>query len=89
MYDGTTATAEAMMLCVAATRSAAACSSRPLSTKPPAAWWPTYARYHGSEPVGSPEHDGVTDRAALTEMLASGNPVAGVIVASPNRHGIL
>ena len=89
MYDGTTATAEAMMLCVAATRKRRRVLISATVDEATRSVVATYARYHGVELSVVPEHDGVTDRAALTEMLASGNPVAGVIVASPNRHGIL
>lgn len=88
MYDGTTATAEAMLMCVAAARK----RNRVLisATVSPAVRQvvATYARYHGVQLDVIPETDGVTDRAAMQAMLADGD-VAGVILASPNWYGIL
>lgn len=89
MYDGATATAEAMMMCVAAARK----RNRVLisATVNPAVREvvATYARYHGVQLDVIPATDGgVTDRAAMQAMLADGN-VAGVILASPNYYGIL
>ena len=90
MYDGTTATAEAMMLCVAAARKRRRVLISATVNEAVRRVVATYARYHGVELSVVPETaSGVTDRAALTAMLAEGNPVAGVIVATPNRHGIL
>lgn len=87
MYDGATATAEAMMMAVAAGRK----KNRVLisSTLNPAvrAVVDTYAKYHGItlETIG--QTDGITSRADLSEKL--GNDVAGVIVQTPNRYGII
>lgn len=89
MYDGSTATAEAMMMCVAAARK----KNRVLMS---AAMNPavkdvvaTYARYHKVDLEEIPVTEaGVTDRAAMKEMLAKGD-VAGVLLASPNYYGIL
>lgn len=89
MYDGATATAEAMIMCVASARK----RNRVLisDTLSPAvkAVVATYARYHGVRLDTIPANGaGVTDREAMTAMLADGD-VAGVIVASPNYWGIL
>lgn len=88
LYDGATATAEAMMMCVAAARK----RNRVLISATVAPYVrevvATYARYHKVELSVIPEKDGVTDRAAMQQMLAEGN-VAGVILASPNYYGIL
>lgn len=90
MYDGTTATAEAMMLCVAAARKRRRVLISATVADAVRRVAATYARYHGIELEVIPETaGGVTDRTALAAMLAEGNPVAGVIVATPNRHGIL
>lgn len=89
MYDGTTATAEAMMLCVAAARKRNRVLISATVNEATRDVVATYARYHGVELDIIPESDGATDRTALTRMLGEGNPVAGVIVASPNRYGIL
>ncbi len=88
MYDGTTATAEAMLMAVAASRK----RNRVLisQTVNPAVRRvvATYAHYHGVQLDEIPEENGVTSRAALDRMLADGD-VAGVIVATPNYYGIL
>ncbi len=89
MYDGTTATAEAMMLCVTAARKRNRVLISATLDEATRAVVATYARFHGVELDTIPEHNGVTDRSALTRMLSEGNPVAGVIVATPNRYGIL
>ncbi|MDE6417238.1 MAG: aminomethyl-transferring glycine dehydrogenase subunit GcvPA [Duncaniella sp.] len=87
MYDGTTAVAEAMMMTVAAARK----RNKVLvsATLLPAyrRVMDTYAHFHGIELVTIPEKDGVTDFAALGGLLTA--DVAGVIVATPNCHGIL
>lgn len=90
MYDGATATAEAMMMCVAAARKRnrvlIAETVSPVVRQVVA----TYARYHKVQLDTVPQTAaGVTDREALSHMLAVGEPVAGVIVASPNYWGIL
>lgn len=88
MYDGTTATAEAMMMAVAHARKRnrvlVSATMRQGVTDVVA----TYARYHGVTIDVIPEKEGVTDREALATMLAEGN-VAGVIVAQRNRYGII
>ncbi|MCM1450657.1 MAG: aminomethyl-transferring glycine dehydrogenase subunit GcvPA [Clostridium sp.] len=88
MYDGATATAEAMMMCVAAARK----KNRVLisATVNPivANVCRTYARYHKIALEVIPEKDGVTSRAEFEEMMQAGD-VAGVIVAAPNYYGIV
>lgn len=88
MYDGTTATAEAMLMCVAAARK----RNRVLvsSTLNPAVRRvvETYAHYHGVTIDEIPAEGGVASRDAMAEMLAAGD-VAGVIVSTPNFYGIL
>ena len=88
LYDGATATAEAMMMCVAAARK----RNRVLISATIAPYVldvaRTYARYHKVQLDVIPEKDGVTDRAAMQQMLSAGD-VAGVILPSPNYWGIL
>ena len=88
MYDGATATAEAMMMCVAAAKK----RNRVLvsATFNPAvlAVVRTYAHFHGVDLVEVPAKDGQTDRAALSSLLAEDN-VAGVLVCQPNYFGIV
>ena len=88
MYDGSTATAEAMMLAVANAkkRNTVLVSS----TVNPAVLRvvKTYADYHGVNIETIDAEDGVTSRADF-EAKVAGSDVAGVIVASPNYNGIL
>ena len=88
MYDGATATAEAMMMCVSAAKK----KNKVLvsSTLNPNVKdvLETYAKYQGIELDYIAENNGVTDKADFETKLAVGD-VAGVIVASPNYYGIL
>lgn len=88
MYDGATATAEAMMMTVACARK----KNRVLvsSTVLPQVKevMETYAHYHGIQLDVIDEKEGVTSRDDLESKLAEGD-VAGVVLASPNRYGIL
>lgn len=88
MYDGATATAEAMLMMVAASkrRKKVLVSSTLLPEVRQVVQ--TYAHYHGVEVHVIGHQDGVTDRAEITAAL-SGGDVAGVIVAQPNRFGIV
>lgn len=88
MYDGSTATAEALIMTVAASRK----KKRVLVS---ATMLPhvikvaqTYALNHGVELTVIDEENGVTSRSRISEELAKGD-VAGVAVATPNRYGIL
>ena len=88
MYDGATATAEVMFMMVASSRKknrvlvSSTISERVLEVVR------TYARFHGVELTEIPECDGVTDLKAIPAELAKGD-VAGVIVPTPNRYGII
>lgn len=88
MYDGTTATAEAMMMCVAAAKKrnrvliSSTFASNVLNVVR------TYAGYHGVDLVEVPAKDGVMDREAALALVAQDN-VAGLIVAQPNRYGLI
>ena len=88
MSDGSTATAEAMLMCVAAAKKrnkvliSATFNPRVLNVVR------TYAKFHGVELVEIPAADGLTDREAITRELAAGD-VAGVMVAQPNHYGII
>lgn len=88
MYDGTTATAEAMLMCVAAAKK----RNRVLisETVHPAVRRVvrTYAHFHGVDLVEVPADGGVTDRKAISAYLMA-DDVAGVIVAQPNYYGII
>lgn len=88
MYDGATATAEAMFMMVASARkrNRVAISGTILPAVLDVVR--TYAKFHGVELTVVPEKDGVTDREAMTVEIAKGD-LAGVIVASPNKYGII
>lgn len=88
MYDGATATAEAMLMAVAHGRK----KNRVLvsATLNPAVreTIDTYALYHGVTVDTIEAVDGVTDHADFTRKLQGGD-VAGVIVPTPNFNGIV
>lgn len=88
MYDGATATAEAMMMCVAAARKKNRVLISATVNPVVADVCRTYARYHGIALEVIPEKDGVTSEAEFHEMMQAGD-VAGVIVAAPNFYGIV
>ena len=88
MYDGPTAAAEAMKMAIACTRK----KTRVLLSQ---ALLPhvikvveTYAKFHGVEIGYVPAPDGQTSAQALKAELAK-DDVAGVIVPSVNRYGII
>lgn len=88
MYDGATATAEAAMMMVASAKK----KNRVLISETVAPKVvevvKTYTKFHGIDLTVIPEKDGVTDLEALYAALEAGD-VAGVIVPSPNRYGII
>lgn len=88
MYDGATATAEAMMMAVANAKK----KNKVLvsATINPAVIRvvETYAKYHGVEIQIIPALNGVTDKASLEAELAKGDS-AGVIIGQPNYYGIV
>lgn len=88
MYDGSTATAEAMLMCVAAAkkRNKVLISGTFLPNVLNVVR--TYAKFHGVDLVEVPAADGVTDREAVRQHIEA-DDVAGLIVAQPNRYGIV
>lgn len=88
MYDGSTATAEAMMMCVAAAKKRnkvlISSSFNPIVVRVVE----TYAKYHGVELVKVPAKNGVSDIEAITKHLEA-DDVAGVIVPQPNYYGLI
>ncbi|MDE5941734.1 MAG: aminomethyl-transferring glycine dehydrogenase subunit GcvPA [Muribaculaceae bacterium] len=89
MYDGATATAEAMMMAVAAGRKRRRVLVSATLNEAVRAVVDTYARYHGVTVHTVDEADGVMSVSRLGEMLDEFGDVAGVIVAQPNRYGII
>ena len=89
MYDGTTATAEAMMMAVAAGKKVnkvlVSEGLNPNTRKV----LDTYALHQGIELVTIPLKDGVTDLSVLSSQFSVLEGVAGVIVQQPNVYGIV
>ena len=88
MYDGTTATAEAMMMTIAAAKKRNKVLVSATINPKVKRVVETYAKYQGVSVETIPEKEGVTDLATLESMLA-GDDVAGVILAQPNFYGII
>ena len=88
MYDGTTATAEAMMMAVAAGKKQNKVLVSETLNKRTRKVLDTYALHQGIELVMIEEKNGVTDSDDLKARLAEGG-VAGVIVQQPNAVGIV
>ncbi len=88
MYDGATAAAEVMFMMVASAKK----RNRVLISDTIAGnvikVVKTYASFHGVDVTVIPEKDGVTDLAAIDKELETGD-VAGVIVPTPNKYGII
>ncbi|MDE6295695.1 MAG: glycine dehydrogenase, partial [Muribaculaceae bacterium] len=88
MYDGATATAEAMFMMVASVKKknrvliSGTVADRVINVVL------TYAKFHGVDVTVIPEKDGVSDLEAIRKELEAGD-VAGVILATPNKYGII
>ena len=88
MYDGTTATAEAMMMCVSiAKKRNKVLLSATLNPRVRRVV-ETYAKYQGVTIETVAEKDGITDLSDLEAKLAM-DDVAGVVLAQPNFYGIV
>ena len=88
MYDGATATAESMFMMVASAKKknrvviSNTLSERIIKVVE------TYAKFHGIETTVVSEKEGVSDLCTIKAELEKGD-VAGVIVATPNKYGII
>ena len=87
MYDGTTATAEAVMMAVAAGKKQNKVLVSETVDPKTLAVVKTYAHFHGIEIEMIPAKDGVTDLSTLNSQLST--DVAGVLVQQPNFYGIV
>lgn len=88
MYDGSTATAEAMFMMVSSAKKKNRILLSSTVRENVSDVVKTYASYRGIEVTMIPEIDGVTDLAALESELSAGD-VAGVILPQPNKYGII
>ncbi len=88
MYDGTTATAEAMMMAVAAGKKQRRVLVSETVDPKTLAVVKTYAHFHGIGLEMVAAADGVTSRESLEALLAQGG-VAGVVIQQPNYFGIV
>ena len=88
MYDGTTATAEAVLMANAAAKKADTVLVSATVDDKTRAVIDTYAHFQGINIVTIDEKDGVTDTTCLDTLLNKGN-VAGVVVQQPNKFGII
>ena len=89
MYDGSTATAEAMMMAVAAGKKVNKVLVSETLNGDVRKVLNTYALHQGIELVMIPQKDGVTDLSNLSSQLSTLDGVAGVIVQQPNVFGIV
>lgn len=88
LYDGATATAEAMMLASGHSRRRPRVAYSATLNAAVEETIATYARYHGIDIVRVPEENGVTSVTALKDLLSAGN-IGGVILPQPNKYGII
>lgn len=88
MYDGATATAEAMMMCVAAAKKRQKVIISTTVHPQVMRVVETYAHFHGVELERVPAMEGEMDRDAA-RLLIEKDDVAGLIVAQPNYYGII
>lgn len=88
MYDGATATAEAMFMMVASSKKRNRVLVSDTLLENVVKVVETYAKFHGIEVTVVPAKDGVSDFEAIKTELEKGD-VAGVIVPEPNKYGII
>lgn len=88
MYDGSTATAEAMMMAVAASKKRNKVLVSSTLNPRVRRVVDTYARFHGVELCEITQEGGVSSKEHVMRELSAGD-VAGVIVATPNYYGIV
>ena len=88
LYDGTTATAEAVMMAAAAAKKAGKVIVSETVDPKVLAVVRTYAHFHGIEIEMAKATDGATDMADIQRRLAAGG-VAGVLVQQPNYYGVV
>jgi glycine dehydrogenase subunit 1 len=88
MYDGTTATAEAVLMANAVAKKANKVLLSETIDPKILAVVRTYAHYHGVELEMIKATEGITDKADLQQKMEQ-DGIAGVVVQQPNRYGII
>ena len=88
MYDGSTATAEAAIMAMAATKKTDTVLVSETVDPKVLNVVKTYAHFHGFNIELIKANEGVTDKASMDERLGRGG-IAGVIVQQPNYYGIV
>ena len=88
MYDGTTATAEAMLMAVAAGKKQRRFLMSDTVDEKTQRVVRQYAHFQQIEVVNIPAEEGVTSKGNLEALLKEGG-VAGVLVQQPNRYGVI
>ena len=88
MYDGATATAEAVMMAFANAKKATKVLVSETVDPKTVRVVETYAKFHGIDIVKIAQKDGATDRDDMLAKL-NGGDVAGVVVQAPNYFGIV
>ena len=88
LYDGATATAEAVMMAFGNVKKADTVLVSKTVDPKVLRVVETYAKYHGITIELIAEKDGITDRDDMLQKLQAGG-VAGVVVQVPNYYGII
>ena len=88
MYDGATATAEAVMMAYHAGKKCTKVLVSETVDPKTLRVVNTYAKYHGIDIEMIAQKEGVTNKEDMSEKLAKGG-VAGVVVQIPNYYGIV
>jgi len=88
MYDGTTATAEAVLMANASVKKAGKVLLSETIDPKTVEVVKTYAHFHGVQIEMIKAKDGATDFDDMNARLAEGG-VAGVVVQQPNRYGVI
>lgn len=88
MYDGTTATAEAVMMAVAAGKKQNTVLVSETVDPKTVEVVKTYAHFHGIDIKMIPQSENVTHKERMTQMLGA-NDVAAIVVQQPNYFGVV
>ena len=88
LYDGTTATAEAVMMAAAVAKKANTVLVSETVDPKTVEVIKTYAHFHGIDIEIIKQDNGATDNEGMKNRISKGG-VAGIVVQQPNRYGII